>query len=243
MLYSLRMKILSIDLASKRYDHFGWALLELGASTPQFPTADQLGLSDPPDAITFASAIQQFCTAEDVHVLMLDGPQAWRYPGSPIDHMRLCERALNTPGKTGVPGVVKPRTYHAFIHFSIEVFNALRHMGWSLLEESFFQDPVERLVIECFPSCCWRTLGLKKLPAKGRLKTSELEPFRRSLAEVSGYALPQGLTHDELQAAVALPVGEALARRERESLVLAGVDPIIEGDIVYEGWIPLPKIV
>lgn len=235
------MKILSIDLASKDYRDFGWALLEVGSQEPTFLTADHFGLQNPPHAQDCANAIHQFCEREDVRILLLDGPQGWRHPASPIAHMRLCERVLNTPGKTGAPGFVKPRTYLHYMKFSIDLFQQLRHSGWCLLHEAHIKKPPELLVIESFPSYAWRTLGLVKLPAKGRIKATETEPFRTALAQVSGYGLPKGLTHDELQAAVVLPVGEALASRSLESLVLAGIDPIIEDGIVYEGWIPLPR--
>jgi hypothetical protein len=234
------MKIFSVDHASRRYSDFGWALLEIGTKHPTFPSPDQLGLKDPPRAVECAEALHQFCLVEDVAVLLLDGPQGWRHPNSRIEHMRLCERVLNTPGKTGIPGQVKPRTYLNYITFSIDLFNHLRGLGWELLSEDYFKVTTKRLVVESFPSYTWRTLGLEKLPSKGRTQASELDRFRRALSSATGYELPTGLTHDQLQAAVVLPVGEALARRERTSLVMAGIDPILEDDLVYEGWIPLP---
>lgn len=234
------MKIFSVDLASKRYRDFGWAILEVGSGQPSFPTYKHLGLSDPPDAATCAQAVHQYCLHEQVGVILLDGPQAWRHPKSPIEHMRLCERVLNTPGKTGLPGQVKPKTYLHYITFSIDLFRELLGMGWALLREEHFQKPIKRLVIESFPSSSWQTLGLEKLPAKGRIKTHELEPFRKSLARATGYKLPKQLTHDQLQAAVVLPMGEALTRADRSSLVMAGIDPIVEEGQIYEGWIPLP---
>ncbi len=242
MLYWPFMKILSIDLASSHYRDFGMALLALGSDTPAFITTDRLALEDPPQASAYASALHRFCLEEDVQVLLLDGPQAWRHPSSPIEHMRLCERVLNTPGKTGLPGTAKPRTYLPFIRFSIEVFDQLREHGWSLLDMSHLGHPAQRLAIECFPSYSWRTLGLRKLPAKGRVGAAEIEIFRESLADRTGYKLPRGLTHDQLQAAAVLPVGEALLRGDLQAIIMAGIDPIIEGGTAYEGWIPLPKL-
>jgi hypothetical protein len=236
------MKVFSIDHASRSYRDFGWALLEVGTKRPTFPSPDQLGLKDPPGAVACAEALHQFCLVEDVAVLLLDGPQGWRHPKSPIEHMRLCERVLNTPGKTGIPGQVKPRTYLNYITFSIDLFDHLRRLGWELLSEDYFKVATKRLVVESFPSYTWRTLGLEKLPSKGRTRASELDRFRRALSSATGYVLPTVLTHDQLQAAVVLPVGEALARKERTALVMAGIDPILEDDRVYEGWIPLPYL-
>jgi hypothetical protein len=236
------MKVFSIDLASRSYRDFGWALLEVGTNHPAFPEPDQLGLTEPPEATSCAAAVHQFSLDEDVTVLLLDGPQGWRHPDSAIEHMRLCERVLNTPGKTGIPGQVKPQTYLNYIAFSIDLFDELRRLGWDLLREAHFKNKAKRLLVESFPSYTWRTLGLLKLPAKKRMKSSMLNPFRHSLSAATGYKLPTFLTHDQLQAAVVLPVGEALARQERTSLVMAGIDPIFEDDRVYEGWIPLPHI-
>jgi hypothetical protein len=236
------MKVFSIDLASKYYRDFGMALLEVGTKRPSFPQANQLGLEDPPEIARFARAIHHFCQNQDVRVLLLDGPQGWRHPDSPIAHMRLCERVLNTPGKTDMPGRVKPRTYLSYITFSIDLFDHLRGLGWELLSEDYFSVTIKRLMVESFPSYTWRTLGLEKLPSKGRTRASELDCFRHALSSATGYELPTGLTHDQLQAAVVLPAGEALARKERTSLVMAGIDPILEDDLIYEGWIPLPYL-
>ena len=196
------MKVFSIDLASKHYRDFGWALLEVGTRSPQFVDPQDLGLSDPPDVQLCANAIDQYCLSEDVRVLLLDGPQGWRHPASPIEHMRLCERVLNTPGKTGLPGKVKPKTYLPYIEFSIDLFALLMAKGWSLLCEDTLKKPAKRLVVESFPSYAWRTLGLEKLPSKGRVKVAEIRKYKDALAEATGYDLPDKLSHDQLQAVV-----------------------------------------
>jgi hypothetical protein len=234
------MKVFSIDLASKHYRDFGWALLEVGTRSPEFVDPQDLGLSDPPDVQLCANAIEQFCVDEDVRVLLLDGPQGWRHPASPIEHMRLCERVLNTPGKTGLPGKVKPKTYLPYIQFSIDLFALLVAKGWALLTEDALNKPGDRLLVESFPSYAWRTLGLEKLPSKGRVRVSEIRSYQVALAEATGYDLPEKLSHDQLQAVVVLPAGEALALGDQNRLIMAGIDPIFEGGVVYEGWIPLP---
>ena len=236
------MTILSIDLASRRYSDFGIAQLEPGSVQPSFPAPEQLGLAGKPEPASCAQAIARYAAQEGVSVLLLDGPQGWKYPHSPIAHMRLCERVFNTPGRTGVPGHVKPRTYQGFISFSIALFTQLRlEYGWALLEEAWELRSGQRWIVETFPSAAWRTLGLHKLPAKARTETSELGRFQTSLALATGYQLPHPLSHDQLQAAVVLPAGEAIARKDSGGIVLAGFDPLPgPGDIVYEGWIVCP---
>jgi hypothetical protein len=238
------MTILSIDLASRRYSDFGVAQLEPASARPIFPAPEDLGLAGMPEPAACARAVARYAAQEDVSVILLDGPQAWKYPHSPIAHMRLCERVFNTPGRTGVPGHVKPRTYLGFISFSVALFTHLRQEhGWVLLEKGWELRSGQRWVVEAFPSAAWQTLGLKKLPAKARTKTSELGQFRACLAQATGFQLPHDLTHDQLQAAVVLPAGEAIARCDPSGLVMAGYDPLPgPGGVVYEGWIVAPRL-
>ncbi len=237
------MKILSIDLASKRYQDLGLALLDLESRTLSFPQPEDLGLAGAPVAAELASAVDGFCRRRSVRILLLDGPQAWRHPRSPIPHMRLAERVLNTPARTGNPGEAKPRTILAFISFSIALFEALRLAhGWALLDEGWERHR-QPTAVETFPSAAWRLLGLPPLPSKGRTDPRTLEGHRRLLEKATGYALPDRLNHDQLQAAAVLPVGEALAARDPERLILCGVPPIAgDGGLMYEGWIACPRL-
>lgn len=235
------MNVLSIDLASQRYKDFGIAFLEAGSDQVLVPKLGELGLSDPPDPGSLAEALNRYCQQHSVTCLLLDGPQGWRYPGSPIEHMRLCERVFNTPGKTGAPGHAKPATYLTYIQFSIDVFEALRiSHGWSLLTEDWPAAPGRRLVVETYPSAAWSLLGLKRLPS--RAKRAQIDQAADELARVTGPKLPGKLSHDELQAAVALPVGQAIVEEDPHAIILAGVDPIIEDEFVYEGLIAAPRV-
>ena len=235
------MNVLSVDLASRRYTDFGLALLRSGENRPTFPVLEDMGLEGEPEAKTLASALDAYCREEQVEVLLLDGPQAWRWPGSPIEHMRLCERVLNTSGKTGVPGQAKPRTYLGYIQFSIDVFHHLRvGHGWRLLTQDWADHAGRRWLVESFPSAAWRLLGLNRLPGQPRDRP-RLAPWARDLEMVSGMKLREDLSHDELQAAVVLPAGRAIAERRPEGVILAGVDPIIHEGTVYEGWIACPR--
>lgn len=235
------MNTLSIDLASQRYKDFGFAFLESGSSKPEFPKADELGLSDPPDARALADALERYCQERSAGVLLLDGPQGWRYPASPIEHMRLSERVFNTPGKTGAPGNAKPSTYLTYIQFSIDVFEELRtEHGWSLLTHDWPITSASRWVVETFPSAAWSLLGLERLPS--RAKRAQINHAATELARVTGFELPAKLSHHELQAAVVLAVGRAIAAQSPDGLILAGVDPIIQDGIVFEGLIAAPRV-
>jgi hypothetical protein len=238
------MKVLSIDLASRRYKDFGIALLEVGSNKPAFPTPAEIGLAGEPEAKACAATLDAFCSTNQVSVLLLDGPHAWRHPKSSIEHMRLAERVLNTPGKTGVPGTAKPKNYLRYTQFSIDVFKNLHYeYKWSLIQKGWHRKRKRRWVVESFPSAAWELLGLERLPGKSRIKRAELNRFAKKLGEVAGYKLPSGLSHDELQAAVVLPAGEAIARRDPDGVILVGYDPIFDkkGNIL-EGWIVEPRL-
>lgn len=235
------MSVLSVDLASRRYRDFGFAYLESGNWTPRYPVAADLGLSDPPDPGKLAAALNDFSRDQAVDVLLLDGPQGWRHPASPVEHMRLSERAFNTPGKSGLPGNAKPSTYLKYIQFSVDVFDQLRRShGWALLTHDWPARARQRWVVECFPSAAWSLMGLDRLPS--RAKQSQIDQAARELAQVSGLELPSKLTHDELQASVVLLLGTSIASASPERVILAGVDPIVELGVVYEGLIAGPHV-
>ncbi len=236
------MAVLSIDLASKAYADFGFCLLTDGMARLEFPGSGELGLEGRPHASELARAISQLCSREAVSVVLIDGPQGWRWPESPIRHMRLCERVLNTPARTGPPGEVKPSTYLPFVRFSIDLFHHLRQdYAWSLLVEDWPKISGCRWLVETFPSAGWGLLGLTRLPGKNRSRRIDLEPWRRGLSETTGFDLPPGLSHDQLQAAVAILAGRAIAEGDVAGIIMAGMDPIITpSGLVHEGWIALP---
>ena len=236
------MSVLSIDLASKRYADFGLAQIDPDSKSPSFPKPQDLGLKDPPQVSECAAAIDSYARSHDSSVILLDGPQGWRHPKSPIEHMRLAERVLNTPGKTGTPGQAKPKTYLAYTTFCIELFDALRNeFDWMLIRDGWEKRRKGRWLGESFPSAAWGLLGIERLPSKVRRDRTALRKFTRRLAKATGYDLPRDLTHDELQAAVVLPAGEAIAQRDPSRLIKVGFDPLpAPKGSVYEGWIVLP---
>jgi hypothetical protein len=238
------MAVLSIDLASKSYADFGFCLLTDGTSHVAFPDPSDLGLKGTPRPSELAEGISGFCRRAGVTVVLIDGPQGWRWPESPINHMRLCERVLNTPARTGNPGEVKPSTSLSFVSFSIEVFRLLwRDHGWSLLVEDWGRQPDHLWLVETFPSAAWSLLGLPRLPSKGRSRELDLQPWRDGLSEIADLELPTELTHDQLQAAVASLAGRTIEEADETGLIMAGMDPIITPDgLVHEGWIALPRL-
>lgn len=238
------MNVLSVDLASSSYSKFGIAFLETGGRKPAFPSPKDLNLTGDPDPKLCAEALATFCNATQTTVLMLDGSQAWRLPGSSIEHMRLAERVLNTPGKTGNPGYVKPKTYMKYTTFSINLFHHLTSdYGWELLTEVWYRRRKAKYVVEVFPSSAWELLGLPRLPGKSKTKRAELNKWTKLLAGATGYDLPKGLKHDQLQAAVVLPAGEAIIQRNKDGVILSGMDPIVTRDgTPHEGWIVNPRL-
>jgi hypothetical protein len=233
-----------VDIAHRKYADNGIAFLDGGSDVVQLIKADDLGVSDPPNPEGFADALSSFCDREGVSVLLLDGPQGWREPNSQIEHMRLCERVLNTPGKTGVIGTTKPGTYLHYIQFSIDLFHQLRIThDWELLKSDWNKRPWKRWLVESFPTAAWKTLGLKKLPSKAKCTSDQLITWRDDLSNVTGLELPDVLTHDELQAAVVLPVGRAIVKGEEEGVILVGVDPYLTKEgVVLEGLIANPRM-
>jgi hypothetical protein len=236
------MSVLSIDLASKAYTDFGFCLLADGKTRLEFPGHAELGLEGRPNPFELARAISQICSRRAVSIILIDGPQGWRWPESTIRHMRLCERVLNTPARTGPPGEVKPSTYLPFVRFSIDLFHLLRQdYGCSLLLEDWLVLPDRLWLVETFPSAAWNLLGLPRLPSKRKARGMDLRLWREGLAEMTGLDLPADLTHDQLQAAVAILAGRAIAEGDSAGIIMAGTDPIISSvGVVFEGWIALP---
>lgn len=158
--------------------------------------------------------------------------------------MRVCERVLNTPAKTGIIGSVKPASFLRYITFSINLFHILRvDYGWSLIREDWLEKSNKHWLVESFPSSAWLTLGLEKLPGKAKTTRKQLGTWIRDLSMMTGYILPETLTHDQLQAAVVLPAGQALVQRKPERVIFSGMDPMVKrsGDIL-EGWIVNPSL-
>lgn len=233
--------VFAVDLAHRAYDSMGFAFLAGGSSTVQFVQPADLGLMDPPEPKLFAHSLEAFCRINDVSVLLLDGPQGWKSERSGIEHMRLCERVLNTPGRSGLPGEAKPRTYLPFIQFSITLYDYLRRLhGWRLLTEDWAVQRPRRWLVECFPTSSWKTLGLTRLPGKSRATPQDLDAWCGDLERTTELNLPPNPTHDQLQAAAVLPVGKAIVEQAPARVLLSGMNPLFTPEGVREGWIANP---
>jgi len=236
--------VFSVDLAARRYADIGFAFLAHDSDTPELLKASQLGLAGKPSAMEMTFALDRYCRQNGVRVLLIDGPQGWKSPKTGVPYMRICERVLNTPIRTGVIGEVRPLTSLRFIAFSINLFHILRlTYGWNLITSNWHQFPGRYWLVESFPSAAWRLFGLDRLPAKSNLTPRKLNQWKKDLCFVSGMKMPRKLTHDELQAAVVLPAGRAIAERDPNRVLLSGMNPLLtrDGDVL-EGWIVSPCV-
>lgn len=240
----MQPSVLAVDLASRKYEDIGFAFLSVGVVEVKFLKALDLRLRGKPLASDLAPALNQYCVDQDVTVLILDGPQGWKSPRTGIEHMRIAERVLNTPAKTGLIGHVKPGSALRYVAFSISLFHSLRvDFGWNLLTSNWHSARRKRWVVEGFPTSAWKTLGLSSLPAKSRTKRKELDRWANDFKIVSGYQVGPGLTHDGLQAAVMLPAAKAIQSQNVNGVILSGMNPRYSrsGDVL-EGWIASPSV-
>ena len=202
----------------------------------QFPSVPLAGR---PDAEKLAQWLVSVCHENGATVLLLDGPQGWKDGANGLPHSRRCERELNTPAKTGLPGEVKPRSYGRFVAFSISVFDALAAHGWERYTGDEQRGP--GIAYESFPLRSWRSLRLPAIPAKRGCTVSVVAARARELSEAHSLRLPRMPNHDELQALVAGLAGLALERGDLSRLERVGVAPFEREGAYREGFIVSPK--
>ena len=192
-------------------------------------------LSGEPKPKALAAYLIGICKEHSASTLLLDGPQGWKDPENGLEHSRICERKLNTPAKTGLPGGSKPANYLPFIAFSIEVFDALSELDRPRYknEESLGQ-PVS---VESFPLSAWRALGLPILPAKSKTPPSLLAQRATELMQRYGIVTSVPPSHDELQALVGGLAGPAIEQRNMAGLCISGVGPVLREGTHREGFI------
>lgn len=229
--------VLGIDLACRRWADIGSARLEPlpdGGLRVVVPALAMPG--GDPDPVALADLVDAHCRAHGVSVVALDGPHAWRNPASVRSGAgRWCERLVRAQGKTGVPGTALPRTQLRWTRFCIEVFDALlAKPGVALAGEE--AGARAYTLMECYPTEVWRALGLPPLPGKAKCGAAETGNWRNRLEVATGWLIPQGLGHDDLQAVVAALPALAFARGQ-EGAVPVG-DPVVKVDGTrLEGWI------
>lgn len=231
------MAVLSVDLASRRYRDNGIAVLhgEWDDAHAEIVGPESLGLRDTPDPERYADALHALSATAGARLILLDGPQGWRAERSELVHQRHCERATHAPGKTGLPGIVKPASWTRMAVFSVALFDALHARGWPRFTSTWGGAPA---AIESFPTQAWRSLGLPAMP--GRANTESTVPWLRHLAALGVRALPTAVSHDEVQAVVAGLAGIQLLQFGALGVDARGRNPLLEHGQWREGWIVSP---
>ena len=236
------MTVLSVDLAYKNYRDIGIAVLTSDGEviTCQF---EALRLTGEPSPESLAPELVRLAERFGAGLLLIDGPQGWRDDASSLVHSRVCERELNTPAKSGLPGCVKPANYRPFVAFSVEVFDALEGLGWPRLRSL---DPSAlrggRHTVETFPLAAWRHLRFPPLPSKRRTRPADIDVRVRLLEEERHVRFASRPNHDELQAVAAGLVGIALERGDYSRVACAGRAPLHVGESWREGFILNPPL-
>jgi hypothetical protein len=203
---------------------------------------NEAGLEPGPiDAEILAGRLNHLCGVRGIRVMMLDGPQAWKSRSNGLEHARVSERQLNTAAKTGLPGVVKPKTYRPFAEFCVDVYDALCRRGWSRLATREQPGaPQERVLVESYPFAAWKSLGLKPLPSKRRARVSDLAEAFGALRTLIPLTVNRPPNHDQLQAIVGGLPGLALEERSTSGARIVGNPPRREEGHWREGFIVLP---
>lgn len=240
------MAVLSVDLATRRWSDLGIVVLDREQAAR--PGDGQFACEIIPwndagsvDAETLAGRLNNLCGARGIRVLLLDGPQAWKSRTNGLEHSRVSERQLNTAAKTGLPGMVKPRTYRHFAEFCLDVYDALCRRGWHRLDTREHPGASqERVLVESYPYAAWRSLGLKPLPAKRRARVSDLAEAYGALRALIPFTTNRPPNHDQLQAIVGGLCGLALEERNSAGARIVGNPPRREEGHWREGFIVLP---
>jgi hypothetical protein len=237
-----KMKFLSLDLAHRTYADIGAVLIESqeNAEPAKYEIVPlEKYETGAPEPSRLVSRLLALSLEHGVKLILLDGPQGWKDPETDLLYCRRCERELNTPAKTGLPGIVKPASYTRFVEFSISVFDELHLRGWSRFDKTtWFAD--QPTTIETFPLSAWRSLNMKPLPSKARAKHNDIVHYYERLVG-EGY-LERGIqpNHDQLQALVAGLSGVGLSTSPLLTCKAYGVPAHTVEDIWREGYIVNP---
>lgn len=237
-------RVLSIDLAFERKD-IGTCIVEERKGRVvgvRFLSATKLKILDRPKPKQFAAAIHTYCQGHGIPIVFLDGPQGWKNPTSNLEY-RCCERILNTPGKTGLKGQGKPRSWPAFARFSISLFTELVRLGANLANKKTLDVHREGLLaLESFPTAAWKKLFVLPLPGKKKLSPSDLEGRLHVLQRLFGFSVERLPNHDELQALIAGLAGVAVLAGDTNGYIVEGDPPMEAGEVTVEGFIVNPRL-
>ena len=239
--------ILSVDLAYKSYEDFGFCLLEESKGkvlNAEFIPNSAVGLSGTPRVEVFVYNVLDFCLRKGISILMLDGPQGWKDPENGLPHQRICEKILNTQAKTGTEGIVKPANFTSFVSFAIDIFHLFNNTGQiSLVMEPDIELPADKIVLaETYPHSAWRSLNIQHLPGKKKCTTEQV--LSNSQLLTKRFSLPRVSppSHDELSALVAGLAGVAIASSNKSGYIAEGIPPKLAPDgYLMEGYIVNPR--
>jgi hypothetical protein len=234
-----QVHVLSVDLASNNPRDLGIAILSAGKEIcVAFVPPEGLGLAKPLQPAGLADALVGLAEASDCRWIAIDGPSGWKHPDNGLVHSRVSDRELNAPAKVGLPDHVKPRSYKAFIEFSIALFDALSDRGYSRLANTA-TSASEKTSVEILPVACWPRLQLPRLPAKAKCTPQSLAVCTKAISTL--VAFQSAPSHDELQATIG---GIAVLWKllGRTDLVhLAGHAPVFLDGHWREGFILAPS--
>ncbi len=240
------MATLAVDLAVRRRRDIGVVVMQpiSGAIRCRFPQLPGPPDSPAPSAPQLARELDRLSRDSGADLMLIDGPQSWKSVGNGLPHCRVCEREAHTPAKTGLPGVVKPKTYGRFVSYSIEFFEGLQDLGWPRLEqrhlEALGRGHRTRASIESFPHSAWRSLGIPPLPSKRRADEGDIADRSQILQKRFSLLWEGQPTHDQLQAMVIGLAGIALEQGRIQRIRAFGCDPVLEDGIWREGYIIVP---
>jgi hypothetical protein len=231
--------ILSVDLAYKSYRGIGIVLIQQLQTRAIECKKIPLEVTGEPEPSNVAKKVTELANLNGCQIIMIDGPQAWKHPDNGHPYQRDCERKLNTPAKTGLPGEVLPANYRPFVYFSIDVFNYLSQLGFPRLQDRNFGS--SKVAVEAFPLSAWKSLGFKPLKAKAKCRDVDILAATALLTESFPLHISDTLSHDELQAAVSGLGGLALEISMDDGFEIVGLPPVSFEGIWREGFIVNPK--
>ena len=158
-----------------------------------------------------------------------------------LEHGRLCERQLSTPGKTGLPGFVKPASWTRMARFSVNLFDALDAHGYGRVKQ---RNDLEgrRLVVESFPTSAWRGLRLPALPGKARASADDVALAFSRLSALLPISVSRQPSHDELQALIGGLAGLPFRDYAGVLPTFYGSKPFLLEGIWREGFIINPVL-
>ena len=265
------MAILSVDLAHRSWSDLGIVVLDrvklqaalvdeygndvkpgtvkceiirftaAGINCKLSPFALEAQASRQVDAEVLAGQLNHLANARGIRAIVLTGPQAWKSDANGLDYSRVSERQLNTSAKTGLPGIVTPKTCRAFAEFCMDVYDGLCRRGWRRLSTQGQVAGLEdRVLIESCPHAAWKSLELKPLCSKRRARVSDLAQAYAALKAVVPITCDRPPNHDQLQAIVSGLPGLAITEHDTTSVRFVGNAPRREQGHWREGFIVLP---